>query len=356
MDKNMAQPFADRPVLLRPADTDKSAASIADMIMARYGAGRSLHDLARSASASGQSARRQEISLQIRKAAEKLFPVAQIIRAYGLGLSAIAAANISITAKVGGGRRLWAYAATGEDMPLGGRIITPRAIWFQVTPDRVGGYARKELSSFRGVLMAPPGTGYEGAIRAGACTYAACWRQIAAQAREMELIAQHPLIEIILRTIDTLRQIERDAAKLSNAERLRIREAQSLPALEGLKDILAEAQSAFSSRTALGRFLMDMLDAWPSLTVFLENGAVLPENGAVEQVLERLSWRDRWIFSWHPNAHLWSATIFTILETCGANGIDGRSYIAWLLEMLHGNKDSVIGQEALPWHFGSGQR
>ncbi|MCC6482559.1 MAG: transposase [Sphingomonadaceae bacterium] len=322
------------------------------MIIARYGAGRSLHDLARSASATGQSARRQEISLQIRKAAELLFPLAQMIRAFGLNLKVIAASNISITAKVGGGRRLWAYAATGDDMMLGGQVITPRAIWFQVTPDRIGGYARKELFGFQGALMAPPGIGYETICRAGPCICAGCWHHIATQARELELIAPHPVIERLLRTIETLRLTERDAAKASNAERVHLRQTRSAPAVMDLKSAFVAAQETVHSRSALGRFLSDTLDQWPALTLFLDNGALLPENGAVEQILERLSWRDRWIFSWHPNAHLWSATIYTILETCAANSIDGRLYLTAQLEILHGNNGQEIGQEMLPWQFG----
>ena len=352
----VAQSADGRAASSRRAEARISAASVADMIIARYGAGRSLHDLARSASTAGQSARRQEISLQIRKAAECLYPLAQMIRAYGLSLSVIAAANMSITAKVGGGRRLWAYAATGDDMLLGGKVITPRAIWFQVTPDRVGGYARKELSDFRGILMAPPDTGYETICRAGPCICAGCWRQVAAHARDIELIAPHPIIETIMRSLDALRGIERDIAKASNRERNRARQVQSVAILQQLQASLVHVQQSVVARTALGRFLAEILEQWPALTLFLDNGALQLENGFVEQLLERLSWRDRWIFSWHPNAHLWSATIFTILETCAANGADGRSYLAASLDLLQSSNSSEIGEWALPWHFAANNK
>lgn len=282
--------------------------------------------------------------------------MAQMIRAHGLGLPIIAAANISVTAKIGGGRRLWAYAATGNDMKLKGKVFTPRSIWFQVTPDRVGGYARKEMSGFKGVLIAPPGTGYEGVIQAGLCTYAGCWHHIAMQARELELIGTHPVIEATMRAISALRAVEDDAAKLSNRERARIRQMHSAPVLHTLNATLCEAQSAVPPRSALGKFIADTLDQWPRLTLFLTDGALPMENGAVERILERLSWRDRWIFSWHPNAHLWSATIFTILETCAANNIDSRSYLTTLLEMLQGNSARETLHEALPWHFGAGAK
>ena len=352
----VAQSADGRAASSRRAEARISPASVADMIIARYGAGRSLHDLARSASTAGQNARRQEISLQIRKAAECLYPLAQMIRAYGLGRSVIAAANMSITAKVGGGRRLWAYAATGDDMLLGGKVITPRAIWFQVTPDRVGGYARKELSDFRGILMAPPSTGYETICRAGPCICAGCWRQVAAQARDIELIAPHPIIETIMRSLDALRGIERDVAKAGNQDRVRARQVQSVAILQQLQASLVHVQQSVAARTALGRFLAETLDNWPVLTLFLDNGALHMENGFVEQLLERLSWRDRWIFSWHPNAHLWSATIFTILETCAANGADGRSYLAASIEMLQSSNGSEIGEWALPWHFAANNK
>ena len=200
--------------------------------------------------------------------------------------------------------------------------------------------------------MAPPGIGYETICRAGPCICAGCWHHIATQARELELIAPHPVIERLLRTIETLRLTELDAAKASNAERVHLRQTRSAPAVMDLKSAFVAAQETVHSRSALGRFLSDTLDQWPALTLFLDNGALLPENGAVEQILERLSWRDRWIFSWHPNAHLWSATIYTILETCAANSIDGRLYLTAQLEILHGNNGQEIGQEMLPWQFG----
>lgn len=332
------------------------ASAVADMIMARYGAGRSLHDLARSVSASGQSAKRQEISLHIRRAAEKLFPLAQMIRAQGLNFPVVSAANMSIDAKVGGGRRLWAYAATGNDMKLKGRVAAPQAIWFQVTPDRVGGYARKELLGYSGSLIAPFGTGYESVIQAGRCTSAGCWHQVATQAKDLGQIAPHPVLDTIRQATDTLRGIERDLAKTSNMERMRVRQAQSAPVLAALHAAFIQTQASTMPRSALGRFLAETLDNWPALSLFLADGAVPLENGAVERILERLSWRDRWIFSWHPNAHLWSATIFTILETCAANNIDGRTYLAAVLELLHDSNTVEIRQDALPWHFGANNK
>lgn len=346
-------PYADRLRGSRAAEASRLASAVADMIMARYGAGRSLHDLARSVSASGQSAKRQEISLHIRRAAEKLFPLAQMIRAQGLNFPVVSAANMSIDAKVGGGRRVWAYAATGDDMILNGRVATPHAIWFQVTPDRVGGYARKELFGYSGILIAPFGTGYESVIQAGRCTCAGCWHLVVAQAKDLEPIAPHPILDSIRQAADTLRGIERDAAKASNTERMRLRQAQSVPVLTALHAAFIQAQASTMPRSALGRFLAETLDSWPALSLFLADGAVPLENGAVERILERLSWRDRWIFSWHPNAHLWSATIFTILETCAANNIDGRTYLAATLERLHDSNAAEIRQDALPWHFGA---
>lgn len=324
----------------------------AALIVARYQYGLSLHELVRRETAAGQHADRKQLSGWIRQGTELLLPVAQCIRAYGLRAPVVTAANIAIASRGGGTRRLWGYAATGLATLDGGMTAVPRAIWFQVTPDRRSVYARLELNSYRGLLMAPPSTGYEGAVDSKGASLIGCWRLIASRARNLAIIEPNAngTIQALLDAIDALRKIEAQYLKASCEERHRARQEKSLPIVEALHERLDQARTDPDLRPHLANLLADIGAQWASLCLFIKHPAIDMENGALDKKLKSLTKRDPWIFTWHPSAPIWSAAIFTILETCAANGVNATDYIRWLLPQLDCGQDSILTEAAMPWN------
>lgn len=323
--------------------------ALAELIIARYRQGLSLQQVECALAEAGIAVNRTLLSAWGRQSAEALAPIAARIRAHGIATPFVTGANMSVTAKAGGRGRLWGYAAEGvsEDAP------GVRMIWFRVTPDRFGAYAKRELAGYVGLLQVPPHSGYDDALASGTMTKVGCWRHVARQAREIAQGLNHPALTFLLAAVDALREIERGCITLSASERLAVRQRLSVPLLRTLSEQIDAVQSTVSPRSRLGALLSWMQSEWDSLTIFVHNGAVPLENGAIEQRLERLARRDPFIFARHARALAWASTIYTVLETCAANGVDERAYLTGLFSRLaRATVDGAV-DALMPWRFTS---
>lgn len=324
-------------------------AAQAASIVARYQYGLSLHELARRGVAAGEDANRKKLSSWIRQATELLLPVANCIRAYGLQAPVLTAANIAIASRDGGTRRLWGYIAPVT--PATDQRQVPRAIWFHVTPDRLSVYARMELKSYHGKVQAPPFSGYECAINDGDATLIGCWASIASRARNLAVTEPNRIIGTLLDTIGELRQLERRFLKASCDERLQARREKSLPILSVLHKKLKRAVTSVNPGSHLATLLADIDAQWHSLCLFTDHSTLEMENGSLDKKLKSLTKRDPWIFTWHPSAPVWSGAMFSILESCVANGVNATSYIGWLLPQLEQDRDIILTEAHMPWNY-----
>lgn len=235
----------------------------------------------------------------------------------------------------------------------------------------VGGRGAKELREVLG-LPAPgaptapdpaPGTSLGWAIRAlMADAYAAydaptreagllrlcCW----AHARRNFLpVEDTPDGKAVLDRIQALYRIEGEAARHAAAHRLdpaaaatdrhRRRQAEAVPILDDLHQRLLDLRPRHPGQTTMRTAIDYLLDRWPSFTGYLGNGEYPFDNNQAERVIRPIViGRKNWLFVGSEDAADWSATLYTLIESCRLAKVDLRSYLNHLTTRLHaGERD-----------------
>jgi transposase len=235
---------------------------------------------------------------------------------------------------------MWVYRGGPPDRPV---------LWFQYAETRSGEVPREFLFPGGEAPAAgsdpPPGLyllsdGYSGynalAREAGIAGHAACWAHVRrkfveAAAGRKHTAAAHQMVALI----GTLYAIERVLRNSSPTERKAAREDRSKPILEKIKAWLDEKAPKVLPNGLLGKAIGYALGLWPQLTTFLEDGHIPLDNNVVENAIRPfVVGRKGWLFSGSPRGAHASATLYTLVETAKANGLEPRAYLSFLFERL----------------------
>jgi hypothetical protein len=249
---------------------------------------------------------------------------------------------------------MWVYRGGPPDRPV---------IWFQYAETRSGEVPRAFL--FPGGVVPVAGSdppsgvyiltdGYSGynalAREASIAGHAACWAHVrrkyveAAQGRK-NTAAAHQMVALI----GKLYAIERELRDSSPAERKAAREARSKPILDKIKAWLDEKAPRVLPKGLLGQAIAYTLGLWPQLTTFLEDGHIPLDNNLAENAIRPfVVGRKNFLFSGSPRGAHASATLYSLIETAKANGLEPRAYLTFLFERLPEARTPVALDALLP--------
>jgi hypothetical protein len=103
----------------------------------------------------------------------------------------------------------------------------------------------------------------------------------------------------------------------------------------------------------LGTAIGYALGQWPQLTTFLEDGHIPFDNNIVENAIRPfVIGRKGWLFSGSPRGAHASATLYTLIETAKANGLEPRAYLTFLFERLPAARIPAAIDALLPQNLG----
>jgi len=106
----------------------------------------------------------------------------------------------------------------------------------------------------------------------------------------------------------------------------------------------------------LGKALHYTASQWQKLTRFVENGNYSLDNNACENAIRPfVVGRRNWLFSDTVGGANASANLYSLLQTCIANGIDGYQYLRELLVALPRAKTVDDYEALLPWRLTPGR-
>lgn len=129
------------------------------------------------------------------------------------------------------------------------------------------------------------------------------------------------------------------------------RSAQVLAEIEAL--LLRHLHSVLPG-SLLGKALHYTASQWPKLTRFVENGDYPIDNNACENAIRPfVVGRRNWLFSDTVGGANASANLYSLLQTCMANGIDGYQYLCELLIALPSARTVDDYEGLLPWRLTS---
>ena len=114
-----------------------------------------------------------------------------------------------------------------------------------------------------------------------------------------------------------------------------MRAEKSRPILDKLKALLDARIATTPPKSLLGRAISYALKQWDRLVVYLEDGRLRPDNNLAENAIRPFAvGRKNWLFSGHPRGADASATLYSLIETAKANGLEPYRYLRHLFELL----------------------
>ena len=243
---------------------------------------------------------------------------------------------------------MWVYRGGSPARPV---------ILFDYSEARSGAAPRAFLQglSLEKVYLLTDGYGVYSplALELGLLGHAACWAHVRrkfveAAAGRSHTAAAHQMVGLI----GKLYAVERRLKDLSPAERKRERDVQSRPILDAIKTWLDDKAPRVPPQSLLGKAIAYTLNLWPQLTIFLEDGHIPIDNNPAENAIRPfVVGRKNWLFSFSPSGARASATLYSLIESAKANGLEPRAYLAYLFERLPLAKTPADIAALLPQHL-----
>ena len=86
------------------------------------------------------------------------------------------------------------------------------------------------------------------------------------------------------------------------------------------------------AKALLGKALYYLLEQWPYLIQYLEDGRLEPSNNRAERSIKPfVMGRKNWLFANTPGGAQSSSVIYSLIETAKENGLDPYRYLLWVL-------------------------
>ena len=128
-------------------------------------------------------------------------------------------------------------------------------------------------------------------------------------------------------------KLEQALAELTPEERYEKRLEQEKPVLDALLSWANEMQAKTAPKSALGKAIHYLLEQWPYLTRYLEDGRLELSNNRAERSMKPfVIGRKNWLFANTPGGAQASSVIYSLIETAKENGLDPYRYLLWLLQ------------------------
>jgi transposase len=211
-------------------------------------------------------------------------------------------------------------------------------ILYHYAPSRGTEVAKQMLGDYRGYLQTD---GYEVYDRvcdgAKNVVHVGCWAHARRAFHDVKKSSKTPgSAETALATIATLYHVETERRIHVDPVVFALeRRRQVEPILVEFRAWLERRVSQVPPETLLGKAIGYTLRQWPKLIRYLDHPAIGPDTNACENAIRPfVLGRKNWLFSGSPRGAAASATLFSIIETAKANGLEPYWYLRKLFEEL----------------------
>ncbi len=247
------------------------------------------------------------------------------------------------------------FARTGRIWPYYGDADHPVILYdYTATRERAG--PEEFLKGYRGYLQADAYSGYDAFFKdpARGLIEVGCWahaRRYFHKALESDQARMGPALLLIAQ----LYRVEKQARSLGSGERLRLRQLQSQPILEKLRNYLLEIQGEVLPKSPEGRAVRYTLKNWTALTRYGEDGDLQIDNNSAERAIRGVAvGRNNWVFFGSDEGGKTAAVLRSFVASCERVGVDP---FVWLKDTLSRIADHPITRiaELLPHNWASAQ-
>ena len=152
--------------------------------------------------------------------------------------------------------------------------------------------------------------------------------------------------------IGNLFAVEAHAAKWTAERRQRLRARYSSHVLAVIEHMMVKQQPTIVPSSLLGKALKYMRGQWRKLVRYVENGNWPISNNVCENAIRPfVVGRKGWLFADTVAGAQASANLYSLVETCKANGIDPYHYLVSLFAKLPLASSADDYAALLPWSF-----
>ena len=208
------------------------------------------------------------------------------------------------------------------------------------------------------VLMTDGYAVYDQISNANQLVHLACWAHCrrdfndALQALPKQARGPEQLAAQFMALIGKLYAVEsrgRDL-KLEAKQLLEQRQLHSVPVLKQIEALLLANLHSVLPGSLLGKALHYLSSQWSKLSLYVTHGAYPIDNNACENSIRPfVIGRRAWLFADTVAGANASANLYSLLQTCTANGIDGYRYLRALLVALPTAQTADDYEALLPW-------
>jgi transposase len=230
--------------------------------------------------------------------------------------------------------RMWVYLGDGDH---------PYNV-FEFTLSRSRDGPATFLKNYDQVLLADAYGGYEGICIEKQIVQAGCWSHARRKFVDVQTLSPAIAAEA-LGLIGKLFAIEQQAREMSCADRLALRQVQSLPVVERLNGKLLEWKQHLLPKHPMAEAIGYLLNQWQPLTAFLSDGAIPIHNNLTEQQMKRIALgRKNYLFVGNERGGHTAAILSSFTSTCKRHDIDPQRYLTQLLTNLPATPTSQLDQ------------
>jgi transposase len=234
---------------------------------------------------------------------------------------------------------IWSYSSTAFD--------SLHAAVYDFAESRAAAHPKGFLDGWSGKLVCDDYSGYKGLFADGVIEVG-CVAHARRKFNDLWVNHKSPLAEEALLLYGKLYDVEREARELSSEQRQRMRQLESKPIADKLREWLLLHRQRATDGTAIAKAIDYSLGRWPALTRFLDDGALPIDNNWVENRIRPIALgRANWLFAGSLRAGKRAAAVMSLIQSARLNGHDAYRYLKDVLERLPTQPASRIG-ELLP--------
>jgi transposase len=205
--------------------------------------------------------------------------------------------------------------------------------------------AKEFLKDYKGYVQTDGYSGYDFLDHNTDIIHVGCWAHvrrkfvdvIKASGKRASVKGRIGIAEEAVRYIRSLYAIEKNAKlqELSYEAIYQERQEKAKPILEEFKAWLDIKSVQTPPKGLLGQAISYTLNQWHRLVRYIEDGRLKLDNNLVENAVRPfVVGRKNWLFSGNPAGAKASATLYSLIETAKANGLEPYQYLRFLFDRL----------------------